>query len=70
MSHSRESRSSKLMEAENQTIPPNMRNYHYTGTIRPHYPLSPTRIVPEHVARPDYADHREFRMFSPASRCS
>ncbi|KAJ1551433.1 Methionine aminopeptidase 1 [Nowakowskiella sp. JEL0078] len=30
-------------------------NYHYTGPLRPHYPLSPTRLVPELIQRPDYA---------------
>ncbi|KAF9936151.1 Methionine aminopeptidase 1 [Mortierella alpina] len=30
-------------------------SYRYTGPIRPHYPLSPIRAIPEHIARPDYA---------------
>jgi len=29
-------------------------NYDFTGTMRPVYPLSPTRKVPEHIPRPDY----------------
>jgi len=29
----------------------------YTGSLRPHYPLSATREVPLHIERPDYADH-------------
>eukprot|EP00493_Phyllostaurus_siculus_P025404 UN25748 len=31
-------------------------NYHYSGVLRPH-PLSDKRFVPEHIERPDYADH-------------
>ncbi|KAJ1532678.1 hypothetical protein HK096_006311, partial [Nowakowskiella sp. JEL0078] len=31
-------------------------NYHYTGLLRPHYPLSPTRLIPELIQRPDYAN--------------
>ncbi|ORX77518.1 methionine aminopeptidase [Basidiobolus meristosporus CBS 931.73] len=30
--------------------------HHYTGKLRPHYPLSPKRELPEHIKRPDYAD--------------
>ncbi|KAJ3725988.1 peptidase M24, structural domain-containing protein [Lentinula raphanica] len=30
-------------------------NFTYTGTIRPLYPLSPRRTVPDHIPRPDYA---------------
>ncbi|KAG6854304.1 hypothetical protein C0991_008199 [Blastosporella zonata] len=30
-------------------------NYAYTGSIRPVYPLSNTRVVPDHIPRPDYA---------------
>ena len=26
------------------------------GTVRPVYPLSPKRAVPDHISRPDYAD--------------
>ena len=31
--------------------------FDYTGPLRPAYPLSPTRIVPSHIPRPDYADN-------------
>ena len=30
--------------------------FDYTGSLRPAYPLSPKRHVPEHIQRPDYAD--------------
>ncbi|KAG5643477.1 hypothetical protein DXG03_000865 [Asterophora parasitica] len=30
-------------------------NYAYTGPLRPVYPLSKTRTVPDHIPRPDYA---------------
>ena len=30
--------------------------YAFTGPLRPHYPLSPTRVVLPGIARPDYAD--------------
>ncbi|KAI0928785.1 hypothetical protein AcV5_006240 [Taiwanofungus camphoratus] len=30
--------------------------FNFTGTLRPVYPLSPTRLVPEHIVRPDYAE--------------
>ncbi|KAE9387493.1 methionine aminopeptidase [Gymnopus androsaceus JB14] len=30
-------------------------NYSFTGTLRPLYPLSPKRAVPDHIPRPDYA---------------
>ncbi|ORX33733.1 peptidase M24, structural domain-containing protein [Kockovaella imperatae] len=46
----------KAEEEKSATIPPNMRNYAFTGTIRPVYPLSPYREVPKHIQRPDYAD--------------
>jgi methionyl aminopeptidase len=36
-----------------------MRNYKFTGPLRPHYPLSAKREVPAHIKRPDYADDRE-----------
>ncbi|KAI9101141.1 peptidase M24, structural domain-containing protein [Phlyctochytrium arcticum] len=29
--------------------------FHYTGKMRPIYPLTPTRTVPESITRPDYA---------------
>jgi hypothetical protein len=31
-------------------------SYNFTGAVRPRYPLSPRRIVPDHIPRPDYAD--------------
>ncbi|KAF8559548.1 methionine aminopeptidase [Imleria badia] len=31
-------------------------NYIYAGTLRPVYPLSPKRQVPDHIPRPDYAE--------------
>lgn len=30
--------------------------YKFTGTMRPVYPLSPKRPVPEHIPRPEYAE--------------
>lgn len=32
-------------------------NFSFTGPLRPMYPLSAKRFVPEHINRPDYADH-------------
>jgi methionyl aminopeptidase len=32
-------------------------NYPFTGSLRPVYPLSPKRHVPDHIQKPDYADH-------------
>ncbi|KAG5848239.1 hypothetical protein ANANG_G00096350 [Anguilla anguilla] len=31
--------------------------YRYTGKLRPHYPLTPKRPVPDNIQRPDYAEH-------------
>ncbi|KAF8921336.1 peptidase M24, structural domain-containing protein [Mucidula mucida] len=31
-------------------------NYEYTGSMRPVYPLSGKRAVPDHIPRPEYAD--------------
>lgn len=31
-------------------------NHRFSGSLRPVYPLSPPRIVPEHIKRPDYAE--------------
>ncbi|KIR54229.1 methionine aminopeptidase, type I [Cryptococcus gattii Ru294] len=42
---------------KNSSLPPSMRNYQFTGPLRPVYPLSPKRLVPAHIERPDYADH-------------
>eukprot|EP00158_Paraphelidium_tribonemae_P005435 Partr_v1_DN27336_c2_g1_i3_m46609 putative Removes the N-terminal methionine from nascent proteins (By similarity) len=30
--------------------------FSYTGKLRPHYPLTPRRAVPDHIVRPDYAE--------------
>jgi len=38
-------------------MPSNMRDYKFTGTMRPVYPLSEKRAVPDHIEKPDYADH-------------
>lgn len=31
-------------------------SYEYTGSMRPMYPLSAKRAVPDHIPRPEYAD--------------
>ncbi|KAK7693581.1 hypothetical protein QCA50_003150 [Cerrena zonata] len=31
-------------------------NFKFTGSLRPRYPLSPKREVPDHVSKPDYAE--------------
>ncbi|KAH8117423.1 methionine aminopeptidase [Phellopilus nigrolimitatus] len=31
-------------------------NYDFSGSLRPMYPLSPKRVVPSHIRRPDYAN--------------
>ena len=31
-------------------------SFGFSGLLRPVYPLSPTRVVPEHIPRPDYAE--------------
>ncbi|EKM82708.1 hypothetical protein AGABI1DRAFT_34709 [Agaricus bisporus var. burnettii JB137-S8] len=31
-------------------------SFNFTGSVRPVYPLSPTREVPAHIPRPDYAE--------------
>ncbi|BEI83882.1 hypothetical protein CcaverHIS002_0404860 [Cutaneotrichosporon cavernicola] len=41
---------------KNSTLPANMRNYPFTGTMRPVYPLSPRRAIPKGIKKPDYAD--------------
>ncbi|WVQ71825.1 methionine aminopeptidase, type I [Cryptococcus sp. DSM 104548] len=50
------------------TLPPNMRNYKFTGPLRPVYPLSKKREVPAHIPRPDYADHPQGMSASEAVR--
>ncbi|KAB1282636.1 Methionine aminopeptidase 1 [Camelus dromedarius] len=47
--------SSWTMEGDINTDP--WAGYRYTGKLRPHYPLMPTRPVPSYIQRPDYADH-------------
>ena len=38
----------------------------YTGALRPQYPLSPKRSIPDHIQKPDYAlDGTVKRMFRP-----
>jgi methionyl aminopeptidase len=32
-------------------------DFEFSGTLKPCYPLSAKRSVPEHILRPDYADH-------------
>lgn len=46
-------------ENTESTIPPTMRDYKFTGTLRPVYPLSKKRDVPASIPRPDYADRRK-----------
>ncbi|KAF9532949.1 peptidase M24, structural domain-containing protein [Crepidotus variabilis] len=31
-------------------------NYNFTGSLRPHYPLTGKRVVPDHIPKPEYAD--------------
>jgi methionyl aminopeptidase len=31
-------------------------NFGFSGSMRPLYPLSPTRVVPDHIPRPDYSE--------------
>lgn len=38
-------------------MPANMRDYKFTGTMRPVYPLTEKRTIPDHIEKPDYADH-------------
>ncbi|XP_013374839.1 PREDICTED: methionine aminopeptidase 1 [Chinchilla lanigera] len=47
--------SSWTLEGDINTDP--WAGYRYTGKLRPHYPLMPTRPVPSYIQRPDYADH-------------
>lgn len=37
-------------------VPLSMSGYKWTGELRPKYPLSAKRVVPDHIVRPDYAD--------------
>ncbi|KAG6890721.1 hypothetical protein C0995_005094 [Termitomyces sp. Mi166 len=47
-------RASNARHATNGTYNP-FPNYAFTGSILPVYPLSKTRVVPDHIPRPDYA---------------
>ncbi|KAL0071433.1 Methionine aminopeptidase 1 [Marasmius tenuissimus] len=38
-------------------------NYSYTGPLRPMYPLSGKRAVPDHIPRPDYVDDGRVKAF-------
>ena len=38
-------------------------NFNYTGSLRPKYPLSPKRVVPDHIKRPDYAEDGAVKKF-------
>ena len=40
-------------------VPLSMSGYKWTGDLRPKYPLSVKRVVPDHIVRPDYADQRK-----------
>jgi hypothetical protein len=31
-------------------------SFGFSGLLRPVYPLSPKRVVPEHIPRPDYSE--------------
>lgn len=42
---------------DSKGIPTSMTGYKWTGPTRPHYPLSAKRVVPDHIPRPDYANH-------------
>ncbi|KAI8930367.1 peptidase M24, structural domain-containing protein [Entophlyctis helioformis] len=43
-------------------------NHKYTGKLRPIYPLSAKRVVPAHIARPDYADDPQGYPYSEAAQ--
>ncbi|KAI0062292.1 methionine aminopeptidase [Artomyces pyxidatus] len=45
----------QLNDAKNGTFNP-FPNFTYSGDIRPVYPLSPKRSVPDHIPRPDYVN--------------
>jgi len=36
-------------------------NFAFTGPLRPIYPLTPPRQVPDHIPRPDYVEDEEGR---------
>jgi methionyl aminopeptidase len=43
-------------------------NFGFSGPMRPLYPLSPTRVVPDHIPRPDYAEEGSPAISSRAMR--
>jgi methionyl aminopeptidase len=42
-------------DAPKDTLPPTFKGFKFTGSVRPGL-LSPWRVVPDHVEKPDYAD--------------
>ncbi|KAG8890849.1 Methionine aminopeptidase 1 [Tulasnella sp. 332] len=44
--------------------------YNFRGSLRPSYPLSPQRLVPDHIPRPDYANDPEGYPASEATRAA
>ena len=40
--------------------------YTFTGKLRP-WPVTPGRVVPDHIPRPDYADHPQGHSLSEQS---
>jgi hypothetical protein len=38
-------------------------NFKFAGEVRPKYPLSPKRVVPPHIQRPDYAEDGTIKKF-------
>lgn len=49
-------------------IPAHMQGFKWTGSLRPCYPLSAKRDVPDGIGRPDYADHRELDVCAVSKR--
>jgi methionyl aminopeptidase len=41
-------------------------SFGFSGPLRPVYPLSPKRVVPDHIPRPDYAEDGSAAFFSPS----
>lgn len=39
-------------------------SFGFSGPLRPVYPLSPKRVVPDHIPRPDYAEDGSPAMLS------
>ena len=42
--------------------------FEFSGPLRPMYPLSAKRGVPEHIPRPDYADDGRVKSFIHSAR--